>query len=887
MYEANIAKSIEIGESMQLLDVYNKKHLIRLFKIFQMIIFNKMDNILIYIILKLIFFIQIFTYSLISTPRSQEENDTIIKLIKGIRKIILPHLFVSTNNQNQYLYLFVIVSFIILIIIISFLYVFIKYNSDESQSKVVKVLNIFSILLYNYLECPTINILFFSIACDEGKHIYLNSSKCYSSNQQIIMMAISFLLLILILLYSIVLSIFNYDIGTIDERDTLSRVNCNYELYENIGMIIFYIFGFFVRIYLPKKKITRLLFKGYLIIFSTGFTIYLHKYLFYYNNTLNFVTIIGWLFVDWYSFVFILKDIVNLQNSILFLLIGWFLLGVLYYLIENNRIERTWTGSQIFETQSIKEIETLISHLLNLTKIRDTSSVMVKGIINVFELNFSDDPELNAKSQKFLTNANLQKQFGGNENFHFHLYNLVFLIYDYFLEKPLLKNDIMLIMCYFLVNSLKNHTYAISLCSQIKVSGIKTMYLKYLLMEKIKIHQLKHLSTDISKESISRIQIGSLIVYYNYIDNFKIKIYDAVTSQIEYFDTLKNNQTSNSNIENFLKAGEKIIGLRKEIILLWDKIMKLNPFCEENEQDYLLYLSKIIQDKDMALKEEERYRNFRNERLVYRNNFYYTLFNSDVLSVILVDGNQLRGKLLYTTPNFGFLFNFTPKELISAYIYFFQPTIISNFHKDLVDETLKYSNLSSTFKDKKKLIMKGKSGGIFNILSYIKCIPNLSYGLMYIMTIEKYPDNCFNIVLDNNFYINEMSEEIPINVENEINNNNQNFNLSNNLIGHHIGLILPEILKELEFKNEKFIFKKVNLELKGKLFPNTSIEQSDKEVETILEQIKKSGKLTSDEEEIEYKKQESNLKISTTKLISLKKKKKVVILLTIKNIKDF
>ena len=96
-------------------------------------------------------------------------------------------------------------------------------------------------------------------------------------------------------------------------------------------------------------------------------------------------------------------------------------------------------------------------------------------------------------------------------------------------------------------------------------------------MEKIKIHQLKYLSTDISKESISRIQIGSLIVYYNYIENFKIKIYDAVTSQIEYFDTLKNNQTSTSNTKNFLKAGEKIINLRKEIISLWDKLMKLNP----------------------------------------------------------------------------------------------------------------------------------------------------------------------------------------------------------------------------------------------------------------------------------------------------------------------
>ena len=62
MYETNIAKSIEIGESMQLLDVYNKKHLISLFKIFQTIIFNKLDNILIYIILKLIF---LFKYLLI------------------------------------------------------------------------------------------------------------------------------------------------------------------------------------------------------------------------------------------------------------------------------------------------------------------------------------------------------------------------------------------------------------------------------------------------------------------------------------------------------------------------------------------------------------------------------------------------------------------------------------------------------------------------------------------------------------------------------------------------------------------------------------------------------------------------------------------------------
>ena len=873
MIEGNLANFIELGESMQLLDVYNKKKLIKFFNVFKIIILNKVDNKLFYIVLKCLFFFQIMTFSLVTTPAELEDNDLLIKVIKSIREVFLPHLLI--HNDTHYILSLIMIYSLTLIIIIGFIYIYLNSNSEKNnKSCFVMFLNIIQIFFFYYLQLPIINILFYSILCNERNSFYLKSLKCNSQNYDYVLIILSGISFFILLVYSISLSIFNYDIGMIDEKDSLSRVNCNFEFYENFGMILFYSFGFFLKIFLPKKKLSRIIYKSFNIIISTSLFIYGHKYLFYYNNILNLITMTGWIFIKWFNLMIIVKDIFNLKNCTLLVLIGWILLGIIYYLIDNKRIENTWAGSKFFETQSIKDIETLVVFLLTLTRNLDNTSVIEKGIINVFEQNFSDAPELNEKLEKFLSNPNLQKQFGGTENFQFHLLNIILIIYDFFLEKPLLRNNIMLILCYFIINKFNNHTYAVYLCSQIKVNGMKMMYLKYLLMEKIKIHQLNRLIPGMTKDSISKIEIGSAIIYYRYINNFKIKIYDAVSAQIDYFETLKNNQNSILNTRNFLNVGEKILKLRNEILLLWDKIMCLNPFCEESKQDYLLYLSKIIQDQDMAIKEEERYNTFKKEKLVFKNNFYFSLFNSNVLSIILVDGYQLRGKLLYSTPNFGLLYNFTPKELLNSYIYNFQPSVIANFHKKLVDETIKYSNLNIVFKDKKRMLMKGKNGGIYTILTYIKSIPNLSYGLMYIMTIERVPDKTFIIILDQNYKINEMSDEISINVGNESNSNTSNFNLSNSLINHHIGIILPEILKELIYKDHKFVFCKKDIELKGKLYTNISnFDEAENYIETILNKIKKTGKLITEAEEIEIKHQEMSKRKSTTSIIPTKKKK--------------
>ena len=146
-------------------------------------------------------------------------------------------------------------------------------------------------------------------------------------------------------------------------------------------------------------------------------------------------------------------------------------------------------------------------------------------------------------------------------------------------------------------------------------------------MEDIKDYLIeKFAKNSNNKETIKHVQIGSIILYNTYINSFKIKIYDAACNQIDYFDILKNNTTSHKSTKNFLKLGETILSLRKEILDLWNKIITLNPFSDENEKDYMLYLETIIQDEDLAQKEEKRYNQIKMSKLSEKKNIYHSLF---------------------------------------------------------------------------------------------------------------------------------------------------------------------------------------------------------------------------------------------------------------------
>ncbi len=178
------------------------------------------------------------------------------------------------------------------------------------------------------------------------------------------------------------------------------------------------------------------------------------------------------------------------------------------------------------------------------------------------------------------------------------------------------------------------------------------------------------------------------------------------------------------------------------------------------------------------------------------------------------------------------------------------PNCVASFQKDLVNDTLRFSNLSFIYNKKmKNFILKSKTNGLFNINIYVKCLPNLSYGIIYISTIEKLKDNQFLIILDNNFRINAMSDPLCFtNGEYASMNKNVSFGLNNNIINHHIAILIPEILKQIKYEDQKFILCKNDIDLKGILYPNVDDFASfESNVDTILERIKQSGQLISED----------------------------------------
>ena len=125
-------------------------------------------------------------------------------------------------------------------------------------------------------------------------------------------------------------------------------------------------------------------------------------------------------------------------------------------------------------------------------------------------------------------------------------------------------------MCYFLFNKMKNPTYVINLLSELKVKTHLQLYYKYILMEQIKEYLIEKINFSTNKESIKHVEIGSVILYNIYSVLFKLKIYDATSFQIEYFDNFKSSNTTKKLTENFLKNGEEILVCKNKIMNIWN-----------------------------------------------------------------------------------------------------------------------------------------------------------------------------------------------------------------------------------------------------------------------------------------------------------------------------
>ena len=360
-----------------------------------------------------------------------------------------------------------------------------------------------------------------------------------------------------------------------------------------------------------------------------------------------------------------------------------------------------------------------------------------------------NNPEIHYQYHKLLNDHYLKNKF--DNEIDLPILSIIYVLYTITLDKSEDKLILALYMSYFLINRFKNATYAILLCSKIKASSHIGLYYKYLLSEDIK-EYLSYKLDNTQKEKIKNLQIGSIILYYLYIDIFKMRIYDAVVNRIDYFDILKNNMTSNKSTKNFLKLGETIRQTRKVIMKVWKQLIEINAFSDEPRKYYMIYIDIILRDDFLSKNETKKYTILRNNKMEEKLSAYHSMFLNDTSSIILSDGYLSNGKILYSSENFPLLFSYSVKELLGITIEDLLPNTIQPFHKELIDNAIKYSNINFVYKKQVNSLLKNKNGRLVNIKLFVKPNPNLSYGLTYFIYLQKiHESNDFIIVLDKDF----------------------------------------------------------------------------------------------------------------------------------------
>ena len=840
MIESNIINWIELGDSMQKLDVYGKKKMITLFNFLRILMIYNSFNTTFFIILYFIFFIQIAMLCLIDVP---PEDDWIVSFFLFFKDIFLFEDII--NNSLGYKIAIIIVSFMTLTVIGTVVFLMICIIRDQINFKLpITILNIIIILLIYYIIGPIVNICLLFSKCSNGKHEFLQI-ECFTNITHILLSAASIINLIFFLLFSLAMSLYYNEIGTLSNANVKTRINCNYEIFANIAKIIIFILEYVIQYYGEQKKIYKLILEIYIFLNCCGFTYYVYRTVLFHDERMNLMVHYGWLFTAWFSLGIFVKTALEIHDITAFILAGWVLLGIIYYFILKFREEFLITDFNILEAKEIKEIELFKETLLNLLfESTFKSKIYLIGFIKKFEEHLKTAPELNERYKKLITDEYLCKRL--NKETTLPIYAIIYIIYEYHIKHAKLKLDIALNMSYFLINKLKNPTYAIELCSSLTVEGYKHLYFKYMLMEGIKEYLVNKIDKSNDRTSVKHVQISSVILYNIYIDMFKVKIYEATTNQIDYFEILKSTVTTSKSTQSFLKVGENILKVRNDILTLWNKIVELNPFSDESAKDYMLYLQGILQDDVFANSEDKKYKSLKNNRLSERNSVYHQMFMSELSSIILIDGHNNNGKLLYMTPNFPNLFSFNNRELLNTTIDDLLPDTIRVFHKDLIENAIKFSNLNFLFKSQREFILKGKNGGLFNVKIFIKCIPNLSFGLIYIGYITKTQEHSFVIVLDKELNINGFTEMTKSGAPFTMNNN---YGLTQSLYGHHIGTVIPEILLQMEYKNEQFSVPKNEIELKGNLYPVSTWKELDHKVDAVLNKIKENGSLQDKDDE--------------------------------------
>ena len=589
------------------------------------------------------------------------------------------------------------------------------------------------------------------------------------------------------------LQIFNKEIGKIDAFTPRIQINTNFELYSGLLKILVFILYFINNNYLENKQIYYILYHLILLIILFTFSFYIYKNVFFYDKVMYCLIQLGSYLTLWFCLVMTLKDIFELNQISLFVLIGWAIIAILTISINSNNLSELILNTNIFEIEKLKTIEMYINCLLELIQNQEgTNKTILLGFYYKFREYLILNPDLKEKYNN-LSNAKYLKTLYNNKTI-INGYYILYLLYDYHLSQNKANNLLSIHFCYFLINYLKNRISAMYRCSKIKADSLIDCYYKYILSENIKDFLFELNESNNKKKTKQSVQFCSLILYYLYQNLIRIKISDMAENQINYYDYFKNYSIGVKSSLGFLKVGTKIIEMREEIKQIWDKILILNPFCPEIKREYMSYIKDILNDENYYEEELKNHNYIENSLLSQKNSFYYKLFDYSNSALILSEYND--NKIIYTTPNFKriiLLSNESNDLTLNSLI----PSNIEKFHNQLINEALFYSNIEQIFTTQiSNILLKTKKNTLLNIKLFIKELPNILYGLVFIIHIERVLNDEFKIILDNEFKIIGYSDE-----SNCLKKDNYESYLIPSFIGINICSVIPEILLYLTTNN--------------------------------------------------------------------------------------
>jgi hypothetical protein len=509
------------------------------------------------------------------------------------------------------------------------------------------------------------------------------------------------------------------------------------------------------------------------------------------------------------------------------------------------------TEMNIFEAKSVKEIELYILYLNNILSVRNNKNkTILMGILYKFEEIVKNDENLNETYEKLMESEYLKKKFMTNTQ-SLKLFSMIYIIYNYHLEKSPFKDEILLPFCYFLINKFKNIEYACYLCSTMKSNSHLNMYFKYILMEDIEDYSVNKLIRSNNKDDIKNIEISNAILYNIYFDLFREKIYESTCFKIEYFDIIKSNVLTQKMTDNFLSLGEKILDYRKQVYKLFSKLISINPFSDSVFRIFTTYVRDIVQDEISYRNESKKYNNIKISHVHEKFICYNNLFQENSC-VILFDGYSSFGKILYTTPNFPQLFDFNNKETVNLNLGDLCPSVLKEFHQRIMRNLLRYENLKTRFPNHIDLLLKGKVGYLYNISAFVKSIPNMYYGLIFIANVVKCKEEINNVVLDSDMKINGLTKSFL------------NYSIDRSYFGYYFAFLIPEFLMILRHSAKDGFFFTTD-EFKGNLNSYINVDSNNlnsyfkfctEKIDVLMKTIKKDQEL--DESQLRSYLQELN-----------------------------